>query len=246
MQEPLNRCVMVLDFKEYFLKGSSAGRHGVGGHNVSQYQTQTIQVHTYIHILSVGIFKNQNHWFLLPKLYTFRFGRQPLVKANVRPRTICCGVSQWSKTHTAASWICVTPGTFVSCHLLPPVSPAVSNINFLKYTMQDFLVQKQSLLIIIYDPLTVCCAVFFWQDSALCLCFHIFCAKDVYWRVPHSRQVRSGLCEKVATRCQTVRSNHLRHTAPKKCKYSEAKHQMRVNLGLAFIFTLAGRCVYKQ
>lgn len=95
---------------------------GMGwGYNASQYQTQTIQVHTCLNpedtnSISGDFFfflKDPNRWFLPPKLYTFMFGHQPSMEVNTRPKVICCSMSWWPKVHTATSWIAIAPGTFV-------------------------------------------------------------------------------------------------------------------------------------
>ena len=80
------------------------------------------------------------------------------------------------------------------------------------------LIQKESLSIITYEPLSVCAGVFICRDSALCLCFLPFFFFSVFGKFvgvyPHSAQVRSGLYKKVVTRCQTVSSRNQRDTTP--------------------------------
>lgn len=127
MQEPLHGCIMVRVFKEHFntLVSRAPWVGGTMSVNIEH------KLYKFIHVSvletcsqSVGIFKDWNHWFLPPKLYTFMFGLQPSVEANARPRTVCCGMSWWPKAHIATSWIGITPGIFVACHL-SPVSPTL-------------------------------------------------------------------------------------------------------------------------
>lgn len=96
--------------------------------------------------LSVGTFKDQNRWFLPPKLYTFMFGHQPSVEANTRPRIIC--MSWWSNVSTVTSWIGIAPETFAACHLLSPVSPAALHCqlaNKVKMTWKIIFKKKKSI-----------------------------------------------------------------------------------------------------
>lgn len=149
MQEPLHRCIMVQHFEEYFLIHSSVGGHG------SRVQCQSISNTNYTssHVsvrktcsLSVGTFKDQNRWFLPPKLYTFMFGHQPSVEANTRPRIVC--MSWWSNVSTVTSWIGIAPGTFAARHLLSPVSPATLHCqlaNKVKMTWKIIFRKKKSI-----------------------------------------------------------------------------------------------------
>lgn len=101
MQEPLHRCIMVQHFEEYFLKHSSVVGHGVGdGYNASQYQTQTIQVHTRLSPEDIFL-KIGTIGFFLQSFTCSCLVISPQWKQTLRPRIICCSVSWWSKVHTA-------------------------------------------------------------------------------------------------------------------------------------------------